>query len=215
MATLSVFNQVSLDGYFVDGSGDMSWAHKRDDAEWDAYTAENASGGGVLVFGRVTYQMMAGFWPTPAARAMNALVAERMNNLPKVVFSRTLDQGHVEQHPLDQGRHRGRGAPDEAGIGAEHGGDGQWHHRVAAYRRGSGRRVPPGAEPPRAGQRTYHVRRRPQASRAAAQEHAEPSRTATSCWPTKRPPRRRPAGWDQVTFLQRIPRPPAGLGFSS
>lgn len=92
MSKLVVFNQISLDGYFVDANGDMSWAHKGDDPEWNAYTAENASGGGVLVFGRVTYEMMAGFWPTPAARAMSAFVAERMNNLPKVVFSRTLDK---------------------------------------------------------------------------------------------------------------------------
>jgi dihydrofolate reductase len=34
--------------------------------------------------------MMAGFWPTPAAEQMMPLVAERMNNLPKVVFSRTM-----------------------------------------------------------------------------------------------------------------------------
>jgi heme/copper-type cytochrome/quinol oxidase subunit 1 len=61
------FNNVSLDGYFVDHRGDMSWAHQRD-AEWGAFTSENASGGGELVFGRVTYEMMAGFWTSPAAR---------------------------------------------------------------------------------------------------------------------------------------------------
>jgi dihydrofolate reductase len=91
MAKLVVFNQVSLDGYFVDAGGDMSWAHKND-PEWNAYAAQNASGGGVLLFGRITYQMMASFWPTPAARQMNATVAAQMNDLPKVVFSRTLDK---------------------------------------------------------------------------------------------------------------------------
>jgi dihydrofolate reductase len=91
MRKLSVFNNVSLDGYFVDGSGDMSWAHKQD-AEWNEFVAGNASDGGALVLGRVTYEMMAGFWPTPAALAMNPGVAERMNSMPKVVFSRTLDK---------------------------------------------------------------------------------------------------------------------------
>ena len=43
-----------------------------------------------LVFGRVTYEMMAGFWPTPMAREVARAVADRMNSLPKVVFSRTL-----------------------------------------------------------------------------------------------------------------------------
>jgi len=91
MRKVIVFNQVSLDGYFVDGKGDMSWAHKQD-AEWNAFTSENARGGGVLVFGRRTYELMASYWPTPAALKSNAVVAEGMNNLPKVVFSRTLDK---------------------------------------------------------------------------------------------------------------------------
>jgi dihydrofolate reductase len=88
---LVVFNQVSLDGYFTDANGDMSWAHKQD-PEWNAFVAENAQGGGVLLFGRITYEMMASFWPTPHAMQHMPVVAEQMNNLPKVVFSRTLDQ---------------------------------------------------------------------------------------------------------------------------
>jgi hypothetical protein len=44
MRKLIVFNTVSLDGYFVDANGDMSWAHQRDQ-EWNAFTRENASGG--------------------------------------------------------------------------------------------------------------------------------------------------------------------------
>jgi prostaglandin-E synthase 1 len=58
------FDTVSLDGYFVDSSGDMSWAHK-DDPEWNGFAADNASTGGALVFGRITYELMASFWPTP------------------------------------------------------------------------------------------------------------------------------------------------------
>ena len=91
MPRLVVFNQVSLDGYFTDRKGDMSWAHK-DDAEWNAFAAENAKGGGVLVFGRITYEMMASFWPTPVAIETFPTVAEGMNSLPKIVFSRTLDK---------------------------------------------------------------------------------------------------------------------------
>jgi dihydrofolate reductase len=91
MRKLVVYNNVSLDGYFVDMNGDMSWAHKAD-PEWLAFVSENASGGGELVFGRVTYELMASFWPTPLAVNMNPIVVEQMNNLPKVVFSRTLDK---------------------------------------------------------------------------------------------------------------------------
>jgi len=90
MRKLLAFNSVSLDGYFVDARGDMRWAHHSADPEWNDFTAGNASGGGTLVFGRVTYQMMASYWPSPMAIQNDPVVAERMNALPKVVFSRTL-----------------------------------------------------------------------------------------------------------------------------
>ena len=91
MRKLIVFNQVSLDGYFTDVDGDMSWAHKQD-AEWNAFVAENAKSGGELLFGRITYELMKSYWPTPAAAKAAPVVAEQMNNLPKIVFSRTLDK---------------------------------------------------------------------------------------------------------------------------
>ena len=91
MRKLSVFNNVTLDGYFTDSNNDMSWAHKND-PEWNSFTAENASGGGTLLFGRITYDLMASFWPTKQALEMMPTVAEQMNNLPKVVFSRTMDK---------------------------------------------------------------------------------------------------------------------------
>jgi dihydrofolate reductase len=43
------------------------------------------------VFGRVTYDLMAGYWPTAAAIEGDPVVAEQMNELPKIVFSRALD----------------------------------------------------------------------------------------------------------------------------
>ena len=92
MRKLKVFNSVTLDGYFTDKNNDMSWAHRGADPEWNAFTAENAKGGGVLLFGRVTYELMASFWPTPQAMQMMPDVAKGMNNLPKVVFSGTLEK---------------------------------------------------------------------------------------------------------------------------
>ncbi|HXG65337.1 MAG TPA: dihydrofolate reductase family protein [Blastocatellia bacterium] len=104
MRKLVVFNHVTLDGYFVDKNGDMSWAKAdHQDAEWNAFVAENASGGGVLVFGRITYDLMAGFWPTPFAMETMPVVAERMNNLPKVVFSKTLDKASWNNTKLVKG----------------------------------------------------------------------------------------------------------------
>ena len=70
MRKLIVFNHLSLDGYFTDANGDMRFAQNPvPDAEWDAYVAGNAGGGGMLVFGRVTYDLMASFWPTPVAES--------------------------------------------------------------------------------------------------------------------------------------------------
>lgn len=92
MGRLVVFDQVSLDGYFAGPGGDIGWAHKdRGDAEWNGFVAENAGSGGVLVFGRITYELMASYWPTAQARENDPIVAERMNQLQKVVFSRTLE----------------------------------------------------------------------------------------------------------------------------
>lgn len=92
MAQLIVFNHTSLDGYFTDENGDMSFARNDNpDAEWDAFVNGNASGNGILLFGRVTYEMMASFWPTPLAVEKMPRVAQRMNDATKVVFSRTLD----------------------------------------------------------------------------------------------------------------------------
>jgi dihydrofolate reductase len=94
MRKLIVFNHVTLDGYFVDTKGDMSWAHRQEDAEWSKFTAENVSSGagGHMLFGRITYEMMASYWPTPAAAKSEPVVAEAMNDSQKVVFSRTLEK---------------------------------------------------------------------------------------------------------------------------
>jgi dihydrofolate reductase len=92
MRKLVVFNNVTLDGYFVDAQGDMRWAHNpKPDPEWDAFVGANAGGGGVLVFGRVTYELMASYWPTPMAAQNAPSVAEGMNRSEKIVFSRTLE----------------------------------------------------------------------------------------------------------------------------
>jgi dihydrofolate reductase len=92
MRRLTVFNQVTIDGYFTGANGDLSWAKQSQDAEFNAFAEENAKGGGELLFGRITYEMMKSYWPTPQAQKDHPVVAERMNNLPKIVFSKTLDR---------------------------------------------------------------------------------------------------------------------------
>jgi dihydrofolate reductase len=90
---LGMFMHVSVDGYYADAHGDMSWAHAgSDDPELQAFVASNASNASILVFGSRTYQMMASYWPTSAAAAQNPAVAAGMNAAPKIVFSRTLER---------------------------------------------------------------------------------------------------------------------------
>ena len=102
MARLSSFMSVSVDGCYADRNGDMSWAH-RDDAEMRAFTAENAKGGGMLVFGRLTYQMMEAYWPTPLAAKNEPAVAKSINELPKIVFSKTLERAAWSNTTLVRG----------------------------------------------------------------------------------------------------------------
>jgi dihydrofolate reductase len=102
MRKVHVFDNVSLDGFFADASGDMSWAHKHDE-EWNAFASGNASGTSVLLFGRVTYEMMAAFWPTPEAARRLPAVARGMNASPKLVFSRTLDRASWQNTTLLKG----------------------------------------------------------------------------------------------------------------
>jgi len=88
---LRVFESISVDGYFTDRQGGIAWAHSgRQDPEFGAWVGSNASGAGILLFGRVTYQRMEAFWPTPAAAEQMPEVARGMNAARKLVASRTI-----------------------------------------------------------------------------------------------------------------------------
>lgn len=91
MRKLRVFESISIDGYFTDSNGDMSWAHAgREDPEFAEWVSGNASSGGDLLFGRKTYQMMEAFWPTPIAALQMPKVAQGINAARKHVVSRTI-----------------------------------------------------------------------------------------------------------------------------
>ncbi len=96
MRKVLVFNLVSLDGYFEGPNRDISWHNVTSgsgmDEEFNEYAVEMLNSVDTLIFGRVTYELMASYWPTPDVIKNDPMVAERMNHLSKIVFSRTLDK---------------------------------------------------------------------------------------------------------------------------
>lgn len=98
MAQLSVFNFVTLNGFYKGSNEDISW--HRHGAEESEYAAEGAQSESILLFGRITYQMMASYWPTPQARRDLPAVAEGMNKSQKIVFSRTLKKAEWDNTKL-------------------------------------------------------------------------------------------------------------------
>jgi dihydrofolate reductase len=91
MQKLRVFESISVDGYFTDASGDMSWAHAGpNDPEFDEWVGGNASSGGTLLFGRKTYQQMESYWPTALAARRMPAVAKGMNAAKKFLASKSI-----------------------------------------------------------------------------------------------------------------------------
>jgi len=76
----------SLDGYSCDeDNGIRDVMMSIDDPEQEKYFVSRLWEAGTFIMGRVTYEAMAGFWPTSSHPSAGA-----MNDIPKVVFSRTL-----------------------------------------------------------------------------------------------------------------------------
>jgi dihydrofolate reductase len=90
MRKLYSFNMVTVDGYFEGGPWAIDW--HRVDAEFNDFAVAQLHSTGALLFGRVTYQGMASFWPTPSAIENDPEVAGVMNGISKIVFSKTLEK---------------------------------------------------------------------------------------------------------------------------
>jgi dihydrofolate reductase len=90
MRKVFLFNMTTLDGFFEGPNQDISW-HNTDE-EFNEFAINQLHGIDTLLFGRVTYQIMASYWPTDSAISDDPEVAGLMNSLQKVVFSKTLDR---------------------------------------------------------------------------------------------------------------------------
>ncbi|KOG32957.1 dihydrofolate reductase family protein [Streptomyces resistomycificus] len=93
MRKIVLMMSVSLDGYFEGPGHDIGWHRVDDEVHRHANDMVAAMGG--LLHGRVTYELMAGFWPTadsdPEASAVTTEFATIWRDIPKVVYSRTLE----------------------------------------------------------------------------------------------------------------------------
>ena len=76
---------VTLDGYVAGPDGDGDWGLPAEDPEVRAWKVASLRQVGTHIMGRVTYEQMAAYWPTSTGD-----YAAFMNDLPKVVFSKTL-----------------------------------------------------------------------------------------------------------------------------
>ncbi|NDZ78701.1 dihydrofolate reductase family protein [Streptomyces sp. SID10853] len=94
MRKIILMMSVSLDGYIEGPGRDIGW-HRVDDELHRSLNAYLATMGGFLD-GRVTHELMAGYWPTadadPAAAETVKEFAEIWREMPKTVYSRTLDR---------------------------------------------------------------------------------------------------------------------------
>jgi len=92
MRKVTMLNRISLDGYYAGPDGEIDWFIH--DPAVDA-AAHEMMQPDTLLMGRLTYQMFEAYWPgvtqddtaPPEARKL----ADELNEMNKIVFSRTLD----------------------------------------------------------------------------------------------------------------------------
>lgn len=94
MGDVVVMMSVSLDGYMEGPDRDLSW-HMVDE-ELHLHFNQRLAAMGAFLDGRVTYELMAGYWPTadrdPDSGPAEAEFAGIWRDMPKVVYSRTLQE---------------------------------------------------------------------------------------------------------------------------
>jgi dihydrofolate reductase len=100
-----LFWQISttLDGFMASPERELTDTAEVADPDFDRYASAMLQSIDDIVLGRVTYELFARYWP-----AAEGPDAERLNNLPKLVFSRTLRT--VDWH---NSRLATRGVPEE------------------------------------------------------------------------------------------------------
>jgi dihydrofolate reductase len=93
MRKVVLFAHISLDGFAGDANGGLGFLSY--DEELEKYGEEVVKTVGAPLYGKTTYQLMEGYWPTvlnnPNASKHSLEHAQWVEQIPKVVFSTTLD----------------------------------------------------------------------------------------------------------------------------
>jgi len=93
MKKLIVFNMLSLDGYFAGPKGEIDWHTV--DKEFNQYAAQTVQTFDTILFGRITYRLFENYWPNaakdPTISSEDRIIANAINDMTKIVFSKTLD----------------------------------------------------------------------------------------------------------------------------
>jgi dihydrofolate reductase len=94
MRKIILMMSVSLDGFFEGPGRELDW-HLVDE-ELHAHFNEELRSMGAFLDGRVTHELMAGFWPRadtdPSSTGPVVEFARIWRDMPKVVYSRTLER---------------------------------------------------------------------------------------------------------------------------
>ena len=88
MRKVLAFNLISLDGFFEGPDHNIDW-HNVDD-EFNDFAVQQLADLGMLIFGRVTYELMAAVWPTadsdPSSTKPMIEFARIWRDMPKIVY---------------------------------------------------------------------------------------------------------------------------------
>lgn len=94
MRKIKLQMQLSLDGFVSGPHGEMDWMVWEWDDVLKKYAGDLTNSVDTFLLGRSTGEGMAVYWPTvagnPESKEEDKWMAEKLNNLPKVIFSRTV-----------------------------------------------------------------------------------------------------------------------------
>ena len=145
MRRLVVFNNVSLDGYFVDANGDMLFCQR--ECQWHRRASVWQSH--LRPYGKLLADT--------AGHEELSCGGRRDEQSSKGGVLENTGQGVVEEHQAGEGRLGGGSSEDEERIGAGYGDPGKREHCFAIGAGRIDRRIPGGAESHPAWKRQNHV----------------------------------------------------------